>query len=104
MTAPVPPNQAHITSMEVGDAILLTQPLMAALCEVSAAAAAIGCPHCQSDRPLTVVARNRSGSTAEGLADGIIGKGEGRQTSALCCSFTAPSTGRLRGRGRSRPP
>ena len=86
--SPGPDYQAHITSMGVGDAVtdLRTQPLMAALCEVSAAAAAIGCRHCQPDRPLTVVAVNRSGSTAEGLAYGIIGKG-----SQIPSSFDHPS-------------
>ncbi|XP_043226811.1 uncharacterized protein LOC122383971 [Amphibalanus amphitrite] len=69
--------QAYITGQEVGDAVgdLVRRPLLSALAEVGAAAAAARCRHCQPRQPLRLVTRNRSGSMAEGLDDGIIGKG-----------------------------
>ncbi|KAF0306873.1 hypothetical protein FJT64_002352 [Amphibalanus amphitrite] len=71
-----PGRQAYITGEEVGDAVtnLLRRPLLSALAEVGAAAAAARCRHCQPRQPLRLVTSNRSGSSAEGLADLIIGE------------------------------
>ncbi|KAF0288696.1 hypothetical protein FJT64_012932 [Amphibalanus amphitrite] len=70
-----PGRQAYITGCEVDDAVrdLLRRPLLSALAEVGAAAAA-RCRHCQPRQPLRLVTSNRSGSSAEGLDDLIIGK------------------------------
>ncbi|KAF0292018.1 hypothetical protein FJT64_009962 [Amphibalanus amphitrite] len=72
-----PGQQAYITACEVGDAVgdLVYRPLLSALAEVGAAAAAARCRHCQPRQPLRLVTWNRSGSSAEGLHDLIIGKG-----------------------------
>ncbi|KAF0303963.1 hypothetical protein FJT64_024105 [Amphibalanus amphitrite] len=72
-----PGQQAYITAQEVDDAVgdLVRRPLLSALAEVGAAAAAARCRHCQPRQPLRLVTWNRSGSKAEGLDDGIIGEG-----------------------------
>ncbi|KAF0289540.1 hypothetical protein FJT64_012239 [Amphibalanus amphitrite] len=69
--------QGFSTALDVDDAVdnLVRRPLLSALAEVGAAAAAARCRHCQPRQPLRLVTSNRSGSKAEGLADGIIGKG-----------------------------
>ena len=56
-------HQAHVSRLEVCDAVVwvVHEPLMTALQEGKAAAATVECPHCQSDEPLTVLHRNRSG-------------------------------------------
>ncbi|KAF0298933.1 hypothetical protein FJT64_003750 [Amphibalanus amphitrite] len=71
-----PSDQAYMTGEEVDDAVvdLLRRPLLSALAEVGAAAAA-RCRHCQPRQPLRLVTCNRSGSMAEGLDDVIMGKG-----------------------------
>ena len=81
--------QGNITGLGMADAIdgLLDQPLTSALQDVRAAAR---CQHCQPSRPLRVVSANRSGSSAEGLDDYIIGVG-GPQTLTSCSSLTAPA-------------
>ncbi|KAF0292186.1 Reticulocyte-binding protein 2 a [Amphibalanus amphitrite] len=72
-----PGKQAYITGEEVGDAVrdLVRRPLLSALAEVGAAAAAARCRHCQPRQPLRLVTCNRSGSSAEGLEDLVMGKG-----------------------------
>ncbi|KAF0306862.1 hypothetical protein FJT64_021758 [Amphibalanus amphitrite] len=72
-----PGRQAYITGCEVDHAVtdLVRRPLLSALAEVGAAAAAARCRHCQPRQPLRLVTSNMSGSKAEGLDDGIIGKG-----------------------------
>ncbi|KAF0309379.1 hypothetical protein FJT64_019502 [Amphibalanus amphitrite] len=72
-----PADQAYITAQEVDDAVddLGRRPLLSALAEVGAAAAAARCRHCQPRQPLRLVTCNRSGSSAEGLADLIVGEG-----------------------------
>ncbi|KAF0301666.1 hypothetical protein FJT64_003085 [Amphibalanus amphitrite] len=71
-----PGRQAYITACEVSDAVddLVRRPLLSALAEVGAAAAAARCRHCQPRQPLRLVTCNRSGSSAEGLADHVIGR------------------------------
>ncbi|XP_043239710.1 uncharacterized protein LOC122390629 [Amphibalanus amphitrite] len=82
--------QAYCTAAEVSHTVtgLLDDPLMAALLNVNDAAAA-RCQHCQSDQPLRVASINPSGSSAEGLADGIVGAG-GTSDFDLMFEFDAP--------------
>ena len=72
-----PARQAYITEMELRRSVrgLWEEPLMTALQAGRAAAAAVQCRHCQSSEPLTVRARNFSGSSAECLDDLIMGEG-----------------------------
>ncbi|XP_043212199.1 uncharacterized protein LOC122376402 [Amphibalanus amphitrite] len=68
--------QGYCTASEVSDAVswLVTEPLMAAMQNVNDAAAA-RCRHCQPDQPLRITSMNMSGSSAEGLTDGVVGMG-----------------------------
>ncbi|XP_043240318.1 uncharacterized protein LOC122390927 [Amphibalanus amphitrite] len=68
--------QGYCTTAEVRSAVpwLVIEPLMAALQNVNDAAAA-RCRHCQPDQPLRATFINQSGSSAEGLDDGVVGRG-----------------------------
>ena len=66
-----------VASEELQDAVLwlMMEPLLSALQDDWAAAAVTECQHCQPAEALRVLFYNRSGSTAEGLEDGIVGEG-----------------------------
>ena len=66
--------QGYITGWELDDAAdsLVREPLLSALQDGRPSS---GCRHCGTAEPLRVIAVNRSGSSAEGLEDLIIGKG-----------------------------
>ena len=68
--------QGAITKQEAGDTVtwISDEPVMAAMLEVTDAAAS-RCRHCQPREPLRIVSINRSGSSAEGLDDGLVGGG-----------------------------
>ena len=64
-----PDRQAYITNQEQTDSVdwLQWEPLLLALQDGQAAAAAVQCHHCQPAEPLRLLSINRSGSSAEGL-------------------------------------
>ena len=69
-------NQAYITSQELEDAVVCLvrdQPLLSALQDARAAAAAVQCQRCQPAEPPRLAYVTRSGSMAEGVSDGFIG-------------------------------
>ena len=69
--------QAYLIRSEQRDAVgwLIKEPLMTALQEGQAATTAAECRHCPPAEPLKVLHLSRSGSSAEGLADLMLGKG-----------------------------
>ncbi|XP_043241959.1 uncharacterized protein LOC122391781 [Amphibalanus amphitrite] len=83
-------DQAFCTEAEVRLAVdrLVDEPLMAALQDLNDAAAA-RCRHCQPDQPLRVTSINGSGSSAEGLSDGAVGR-RGTSDFDLMFEFDGP--------------
>ena len=68
---------AYITNQELRDAVvwLSDEPLLSALQDARAAAAAVQCQRCQPAEPPRLAYVTRSGSMAEGVSDGVIGEG-----------------------------
>ena len=69
--------QAYLIRSELNDAVgwLVQEPLMSALQDGRATTTTAECRHCPPAGPLRVLHLSRSGSSAEGLADVMMGKG-----------------------------
>ena len=83
--------QGYVTSMDVNDTVdwLMEEPLAAAMLNNIMDAPAVRCQHCQPCESLKIVSINASGSSAEGLADGLVGGG-GTSDFDLMYEFDGP--------------